>query len=236
MAGGIETGLVVVEDGPLDGRRKVPFAEGGGAKLGVGGVDDGVLALLERPAAGHAHGNDAEVFLGQGGGDHQAAEVVEEPGGESAFRVLRGSFLHEAVGEEGSGDGVLVEAGHGPGVRSFDSGPQAGNGEAEEEVAQLVDAEDRDGGADAADIAAAAVEGGVDKAEDVAAEDGVALDEVGEAGEADILVGQSGHEVVEDRRKGRKLVETFESQVSGRDLGQNTLTHIRLHRLEGSRS
>ena len=232
----VEIGLMVIEDGLLDGRGEVPFGEGGGAELGVRGVDDGVLALLEGLAAGGAHGVDAEVFLGQGGGDHEAAEVVEKAGGEGALRVLSRDFLDDAVGEQGGGEGVLVEAGHGPGLGRPDAGPETGDGEAEQEVAELVDAEDGDGGADAADIAAAPVEGGVDQAEDVAAEDGVALDQISEMGEADVLVGERGHEVIEDRRERRKLVQAFQGQVPGRDLGQDGMAHIRVHRQERGRS
>lgn len=232
----VEIGLMVIEDSLLNGRGEVPFGEGGGAELGVGGVDDGVLALFEGLAAGGAHGLDAEVFLWQGGGDHEAAEVMEEAGGEGAFGVFGGGFLDDAVGEQGGGEGVLVEAGHGPGVGRLDAGPETGDGEAEQEVAELVDAEDGDGGADAADVAAAAVEGGVDEAEDVAAEDGVALDQIGEVGEADVLVGERGHEMIEDRRERRELVQAFQGQVSWGELGQDGMAHIRVHRQEGGRS
>lgn len=199
MAAGVEVGLMMIEDGFLNGSREVPAAECGGAEFGVGGVDEGILALLEGSAAGGAHCLDAEVLVGERNGDHEAAQVMEETGGECALRVLGGDSLDKAVGEEGGGESVAVEARHGPGIRGFDAGPEAGDGESEEEVAQFADAQDGDGGADAADVAAATVESGVDKAQDVAAEDGVALDKVGEAGEADVVIGESGHEVVQHR-------------------------------------
>ena len=110
-----------------------------------------MLTDLQRASRRDVGLQDVLKLVGQGDGDHHAAQVVEQAGDEGAFRIVHLGLLDQQVRHNGCGHRVVVETGHGPAGWGADLGPQSGHGEAQKIIAQLGDTEDGDGRADAAE-------------------------------------------------------------------------------------
>lgn len=121
--------LVVESHGLHDGRGQIPALKRGGRKMRVGEAQHLLFA-----AAGWF---DGLVLDGQRHCDQQLAQVVQQSGAKGALSVGDGRFQGQLIGQHGHRHSVAVEARHGPSGRCAHPRPQPRNRKAENDVAQL---------------------------------------------------------------------------------------------------